>query len=132
MAEIEMVIDTIRVSLKNNQRVLILKEKSGERYLPIWIGEAEADAIARKLQNVSVKRPLTHDVLYNIVNVTGLMIKSAVITKIENDEFYAKLVIAGDKIYDIDCRPSDAIAVAMRAGAPIFAEGHVLNKAGIH
>jgi len=132
MAEIEMVIDSIRVSLMNYQRVVILKEKEGERYLPIWIGEQEADSIAVKMQNISIPRPLTHDLLRSIANVAGLKIKSAIMNKLEKDTYYAKLVlISRDKSYEIDCRPSDALAVALRVDAPIFADEKVLNKAGI-
>lgn len=132
MAEIEMIIDSIRVSLMNYQRVVILKEKVGERYLPIWIGTAEADSIAVKMQSISVPRPLTHDLLCNITDVAGLKIKSAIMNKLENDTHYAKLVItSGDKSYEIDCRPSDALAVAVRVSAPIFADEKVLNKAGV-
>lgn len=132
MAQIEMVVDTIRISLKDNsKRVVILKEKSSIRYLPIWVGSSEADAIAIKIHDVSVPVPLIHDVLCNIVNVTGLMIKSAIISKVVDGVFYAKLVVAGDNIYEVDCKPSDSIAIAIRVGAPIFVEDHVLNNAGI-
>ena len=132
MAEIEMVIDSIRVSLMNYQRVVILKEKKGERYLPIWIGTAEADAIAVKMQGVSVPRPLTHDLLCSIANTAGLKIKSVIMNKLEKDTHFAKLVVtSGDRSYEIDCRPSDALAVAVREGAPIFASEKVLARAGI-
>lgn len=132
MANIEMVIDSIRVSLMNYQRVVILKEKEGERYLPCWIGPAEADAIAVKMQNVSIPRPLTHDLVCGIANIAGLKIKSVIINKLEMDTFYAKLVlVSSNKSYEIDCRPSDALAVAVRVGAPIFADEKVLRKAAI-
>ena len=132
MVEIEMVIDSIRVSLMNYQRVVMLKEKEGERYLPIWIGPAEADAIAVKLENISVPRPLTHDLLCNMAKIAKVEIKSAVMTKLENDTHYAKLVVtSGNKPHDVDCRPSDAIAMAVRVGAPIFADEKVLKKAGV-
>ena len=132
MAEIEMVIDSIRVSLMNYQRVVILKEKEGARYLPIWIGTAEADSIALKMQNVSVPRPLTHDLLCSIANIVGLKIKSVIMNKLEKDTHHAKLVLTSrDKSYEIDCRPSDALAIAVRTDIPIFADEKVLNKAGI-
>jgi len=132
MADIEMVIDSIRVSLMNYQRVVILKEKEGERFLPCWIGPAEADAIRIKLQSVAVPRPLTHDLLCNITNIAGLKIKSAIINELKKDTFYAKLVlITHDKSYEVDCRPSDALAIAVRMGAPIFADEKVLKKAGV-
>jgi bifunctional DNase/RNase len=133
MAEIEMTVDSIRVSQLNYQRVVILKEKKTDRYLPIWIGPAEADSIAVKLQSVNVPRPLTHDLICNIANVAGLKIKSVIMNKLENDTHYAKLILTSrNKSYEIDCRPSDAINIAIRAGAPIFADEKVLEKAGIH
>lgn len=132
MAEIEMLIDSIRVSLMNYQRVVILKEKEGERYLPIWIGTAEADSIAVKMQGVSVPRPLTHDFVCAIINTTGTTVKSAIIDKLKDDCFYAKLIVSvNKKETEIDCRPSDVLAVAVRAGVPIFTNEKVLSKAGI-
>ncbi len=133
MSNIEMVIDGIRVSLMNQQRVVILKEKEGERYLPCWIGPSEADAIAVQMQGVSVPRPLTHDFVCAIINNLGGAVKEAVIDKLKDDCFYAKLVIgANKKEAEIDCRPSDALAVAVRLGIPIFADEKVLKKAGIY
>ncbi|GAI30833.1 unnamed protein product, partial [marine sediment metagenome] len=93
----------------------------------------EADAIAVKMQSISVPRPLTHDLLCNVASIARLKIKSAIINKLEKDTFYAKLVLASpDRCYEIDCRPSDALAVALRVGAPIFANEKVLAKAAIH
>jgi len=132
MANTEMVIDSIRASLMNYQRVVILKEKEGERYLPCWIGPAEADAIAVKMQGVSVPRPLTHDFVCTIINTLGATVKSAIIDKLKDDTFYAKVVvIVNKKQIEIDCRPSDALAVAVRVNVPIFTDEKVLNKAGI-
>lgn len=132
MAEIEMVIDSIRVSLMNYQRVVILKEKEAERYLPIWIGPAEADAIAVKMQGIAVARPLTHDFVCAVINTFGGDVKSAIISDLKNDCFYAKVVLKKDKEQiEIDCRPSDALAIALRVGAPIFANEKVLAEAGI-
>jgi len=132
MSEVEMVIDSIRVSLMNYQRVVILKEKEGERYLPCWIGPAEADSIAVKLQGVSVPRPLTHDFTCSAIKALGGHIKSAVINKLANDTFYAKIILeSGGKQIEIDCRPSDALAVALRTNVAIFADEKVLSKAGI-
>jgi hypothetical protein len=131
MANIEMVIDSIRVSLMNYQRVVILKEKEGERYLPCWIGPAEADAIAVKMQGVYVPRPSTHDFVCRIVDSLGGSVESAIIDELKNDTFYAKLVLSvNDKQVKIDCRPSDALAVAVRKGVPVFADDKVLKKAG--
>jgi len=129
---VEMTIDSIRVSLMNYQRVVILKEKVAERYLPIWIGPAEADAIAVKLQDVSVPRPLTHDLLSSIISSLGAAVNSIIVCDLSNDTFYAKIVLEYDgKSLEIDSRPSDAIALAVRSSAPIFAEDAVLEKAGV-
>ncbi|MDO8672580.1 MAG: DUF151 domain-containing protein [Dehalococcoidia bacterium] len=129
---IEMAIDSIRVSLMNYQRVVILKEKAAERYLPIWIGPAEADAIAVKLQGVSVPRPLTHDLLRSVIDSLGASINSIIVCDLKNDTFYAKLILnVGGEQVEIDSRPSDAMALAVRSEAPIFAEESVLDKAGI-
>jgi len=132
MANIEMVIDSIRVSLMNYQRVVILREKEGERYLPCWIGPAEADAIAVKMQGVYVPRPLTHDFTCAAIDALGGSVQSVIISKLEKDTFYAKVVLESDKgQLEIDCRPSDALAVAVRKGVPIFADDKVLKEAGI-
>jgi len=129
---IEMTVDSIRVSLMNYQRVVILKEKMSDRYLPIWIGPAEADAIAVKLQDVSVPRPMTHDLLKTIVDVLGASINSIIVSDLRNDTFYAKVVLNVDGgQMEVDSRPSDAIALAVRVDAPIYAEEGVLDKAGI-
>lgn len=129
---IEMTIESIRVSMLNYQRVVILKEKEAERYLPIWIGPAEADAIAVKLQEHQVPRPLTHDLLGNIIGALGAAVSSIIVCDLRNDTFFAKIVLAvdGNQI-EIDSRPSDAIALAVRVKVPIFAEEIVLEKAGI-
>jgi len=132
MASIEMVIDSIRVSLMNNQRVVILKEKEGARYLPIWIGPAEADAIAVKIEGVTLPRPLTHDFACVAIDALGGSIQSAIINKLEDDTFYAKVVLQANKEQkEIDCRPSDALAMAVRGDVPIFADEEVLKKASI-
>ena len=129
---IEMTIDSIRVSLMNYQRVVILKEKISDRYLPIWIGPAEADAIAVKLQGVAVPRPLTHDLLNSVIDTLGAVINSIIVNDLKNDTFYAKVVLDIDgKQVEVDSRPSDALALAVRTGVPIFADDSVLEKAGI-
>ena len=128
----EMTIDSIRVSPMNYQRVVILKEKDSDRYLPIWIGPAEADAIAVKLQDLSVPRPLTHDLLRTVIDTLGGAVQHILVSDLQNDTFYAKITIQsnGDS-KEIDCRPSDAVALAVRAQVPIFVEEAVLDKAGI-
>jgi bifunctional DNase/RNase len=198
---IEMTIDSIRVSLMNYQRVVILKEKVSDRYLPIWIGPAEADAIAVKLQGVVVQRPLTHDLLGSTIENLGTTVNSIIVNDLKNDTFFANIVLDVDQIvsitkrekvfekitktervlfqwgrssYDLlfirewrdsgkeymeaknedekaifvlsnitgtdnwlieeihlDARPSDALALAVRTGVPIYADESVLDKAGI-
>jgi bifunctional DNase/RNase len=129
---IEMTIDSIRVSLMNYQRVVILKEKEADRYLPIWIGPSEADAIAVKLQDVTVPRPLTHDLLRSVIDTLGATINSIIVSELKNDTFFAKIILNVDGgQMEVDSRPSDALALAVRAGVPIFAEETVLDRAGI-
>jgi bifunctional DNase/RNase len=127
-----MVIESIRVSLMNYQRVVILKEKESDRYLPIWIGPAEADAIAVRLQEVAVSRPLTHDLLRSIIDALGGNVQYIVVNDLANDTFFARIIMDVDgRTLEIDSRPSDAIALAVRVQAPIFAEETVLDKAGV-
>ena len=129
----EMVIDSIRVSLMNYKRVVILKEKHSKRYLPMWIGTNEAEAIALKLEDVSVPRPMTHDLLCNSIESLGAKLDHVVVWDVNHeDTFMAKIVIdfKGDLI-EIDSRPSDALALAVRTNAPIYAEDKVLDKAGL-
>jgi bifunctional DNase/RNase len=130
---LEMTVDSIRVSPMNYQRVVILKEKQSDRYLPIWIGPAEADAIAVKLQDLSVPRPLTHDLLGTIIDSLGGTIDHILVSDLQNDTFFAKITIqANGESKEIDCRPSDAVALAVRAKVPIYANEEVMDKAGIH
>lgn len=103
---VEMTIDSIRVSLMNYQRVVILKEKAADRYLPIWIGPAEADAIAVKLQGASVPRPLTHDLLRSVVDTLGASVNSIIVCDLKNDTFFAKIILNVDgKQLEVDSRP---------------------------
>jgi len=128
----EMVIDSIRVSLMNYQRVVILRVKDSDRYLPIWIGPNEADSITLKLQEVSVPRPLTHDLLESIITSLGASVIRVVVCDLSNDTFFANIVlqVSGTEM-EIDCRPSDAIALAIRTEAPIFVEDFVLDRAAV-
>ena len=129
---LEMTIDSIRVSPMNYQRVVILKEKDSDRYLPIWIGPAEADAIAVKLQDLSVPRPLTHDLLRTIIDKLGASVQHILVSDLQNDTFFAKITLQSNGTsHEIDCRPSDAVALAVRAQVPIYVEEAVLDKAGI-
>lgn len=128
----ELLIDSIRVSLLNHQRVVILKQKDVDRYLPIWIGPPEADAIAVRLQEVSVPRPLTHDLLHNSIKDLGGVIDHIVVSSMENDTYYATIVVRqGDTTVEIDARPSDALALAVRASVQIFAAPEVMEKCGV-
>lgn len=129
---VEMTIDSIRVSLMNYQRVVILKEKLSDRYLPIWIGPAEADAIAVKLQGVNVPRPLTHDLLTSIIDTLGARINCVTVNELTNDTFFAKITldVEGGQV-EVDSRPSDALALAVRVEAPIYVDESVLDKASI-
>jgi bifunctional DNase/RNase len=129
---VEMVVESVRVNLQTYQRVVVLKEKASERYLPIWIGNTEADAIVIQLQNVPVPRPQTHDLLKSVIGELGAKVTRIVVNDLENDVFFARVNIDIDgRHVEIDSRPSDAIALAVRVHAPIFAEDTVLDKAGV-
>src|ERR1700730_485705 len=129
---IEMTVESVRINLQTSQRVVILKATKQERYLFIWIAHAEAYAIAIELQGTSSPRPLTHDLLKNVINDLGAKIVSIVISDLIEDIFYARIVldVAGRHV-EIDSRPSDAIALAVRAKTPIFVEESVLERAGV-
>lgn len=127
-----MSIESIRLSLMNYQRVLILREKDSDRYLPIFIGPAEADAIAVRLQDVAVARPLTHDLLRNMIEQLGGRVAYIVVTDVSNDTFFARIILdVRGETMEVDSRPSDAIALAVRVEAPIYAEEAVLDRAGV-
>jgi len=129
---IEVTIDSIRVSLLSQNRIVVLKEENSERFLPIWIGPAEADAIAVRLQDVSVARPLTHDLVRSIIDSLGASVESVVVNDLSNDTFFAKIMLQVDgRSMEIDSRPSDAIALAVRVQVPIYADESVLEKAGV-
>ena len=129
---VEVVIDSLRVSLTNSQRVLVLHAKKEDRYLPIWIGPYEAESITITLQEVEVARPLTHDLLKNVFTTLHARLIEVQIHSLENDVFYAKIITEQeDETIEIDSRPSDAIALAIRAHIPILVDSDVLDKAGI-
>ena len=128
----EMVIDSIRVSMQNYQRVVILRAKGSDSYLPIWIGPNEADSIALKLQEVSVPRPLTHDLLGSVIDNLGASVDHIVVSDLTDDTFYAKIVLShSGGTLEVDSRPSDAIALAVRSESPIYAADSVLKKGGV-
>jgi uncharacterized protein len=129
---IEVLVESIRVNMTNYKRVVMLKEKTAQRYLPIWIGHFEADAIAIPMQNVPVSRPLTHDLLGSVISSLGGKITQVVISELADETFYAKLIIDdGGRHVEVDSRPSDAIALAIRCKVPIFVEDAVLDQAGM-
>ena len=129
---IEVKVDSIRASLMSEHRVVILKDLEAERFLPIWIGRYEAEAIAIRLQNIEVPRPQTHDLLNNAIAEMGGNISHIVVSDLRNDTFYAKITVnMNGRAVEIDSRPSDAIALAVRANATIFVEEHVMAAAGI-
>ncbi len=129
---VEVVIDSIRVSLISQQRIVILREVDADRYLPIWIGIYEAEAIALALQDVEVARPLTWDLLKNIFSVLDARIIRVEVTSLHDDTYYGNIVaeVDGRKL-DIDSRPSDAIALAVRAHVPILVSRPILDSVGV-
>ena len=129
---IEMTVESVRINLQTSQRVVILKATKQERYLFIWIAQAEAYSIAIELQGTSSPRPLTHDLLRNVIQDLGANIESIVISDLVDDIFYARIVldVAGRHV-EVDSRPSDAIALAVRARSPIYVEDGVLERAGV-
>jgi uncharacterized protein len=129
---IEMVVESVRVHMLSSQHVVILKETERERYLPIWIGPWEANAIAMKLQGLAPERPLTHDLFASTLDEIGVSVRQVVISDLAEDTFHARLFLAaGERTLEIDSRPSDALALAVRAGARIYAEPAVLERAGV-
>lgn len=132
MGMVKVTIDSIRVSLMSQQRIVILKDTESDRYLPIWIGPCEADAITVELQEVDVPRPLTHDLLRSVIEEMEGEIQNITVNELRNDVFYARVVInVNGKEIEVDSRPSDAIALAVRARAPIFVADSVMEKAAI-
>ena len=129
---VEVSIDSIRVSLMSQHRVVILKDIDSDRYLPIWIGPCEADAITVTLQEMEVSRPLTHDLLKNVIGEMGGEVEYIVISDLRNDVFFARIVMAaGGKRLEIDSRPSDALALAVRLHVPVYIEETVMEKAAV-
>jgi bifunctional DNase/RNase len=125
----EMQVVGVRVELPNNQPILLLKESGGDRYLPIWIGAVEATAIAFEQQGVRPARPLTHDLLRDLLAALEVPLERVEITEVKENVFYADLVLGKD--IRVSARPSDAVALALRAGAPISCADAVLDDAGI-
>lgn len=129
---IEVTIDSIRVSLMSQNRIVVLKEEDGQRFLPIWIGPFEADAITMQLQGIEVQRPLTHDLLKTVIEQLGGEVVQITINGLERNTYFARIIldVDGDSV-EIDSRPSDAIALAVRVNAPIFVADDVMEQAGL-
>jgi uncharacterized protein len=128
----EMVVESVRVHMRDSQHVVILKEVGRERYLPIWIGPWEAEAIARRLQDLTPERPLTHDLFASTLERLGATVRRVVVSEIADETFRALLSIEIEgRSHEIDARPSDAIALAVRSGATIYAMDSVLDRAGL-
>lgn len=129
---IEVVIDSIRVSLMSQQRIVILRERNAERYLPIWIGIYEAESITIALQEVEVARPLTHDLLKNVFQELDARIVRVEVISLKDDTFFGNIVAeTNEHTLNIDSRPSDALAIAVRAHVPILVARSVMDTAGI-
>lgn len=129
---VEVTIDSIRVSLMSQHRVVILKDVDSDRYLPIWIGPFEAEAITVTLQEVEVPRPLTHDLLKNVITTMGGVVERIVVSELRDEVFYAHIVMeANGKHLEIDSRPSDALALAVRLHVPVYIEEAVMEKAAV-
>jgi len=129
---IEVIIDSIRVSLMSQYRIVILKDTNSDRYLPIWIGPCEADAITIELQEMPPQRPLTHDLLKSMIRELGGKVVHILINDLRHDVYYARIVIdLGGKQVEVDSRPSDAIALAVRTKVPIFVAETVMERHSI-
>jgi uncharacterized protein len=129
---VEVVIDSVRVSLTNQQRIVILREVNTERYLPIWIGPYEAEAITIALQDIEVARPQTHDLLKNVLNAMNAHLVRVEVVNLKDDVFYGSLIVeVNGNTLEIDSRPSDALAMAVRAHVPILASREIMETAGI-
>lgn len=127
---VEVAIDSIRVSLMSQHRIIILKEANSERFLPIWIGPYEAEAITVSLQEMEVARPLTHDLLRNTILALDAEVVHVAIVDLLDDVFYAHIVLrVNEQELEIDSRPSDAIALAVRVNVPVFVAESVMDKA---
>jgi bifunctional DNase/RNase len=129
---VEVVIDSVRVSLMSPQRVVVLRQTNVERYLAVWVGPYEAESITVALQEVEMSRPLTHDLLKNVFTTFNARVVRVEIVSLREDIFFGNIVArVGEKIVDIDARPSDGIALAVRAHVPILVSQDVMDAAGI-
>lgn len=129
---IELILSKIKIDESRNDQVIVLKEKGGNRLLPVVIGIAEVNAIKLKLSGIKPPRPLTHDLLLSVIEGLGAKLQRIWIDRLQNNTFYAKLCLSqnGKEIL-VDARPSDSVALALRSGSPIFVEEKVLGEAGV-
>jgi bifunctional DNase/RNase len=129
---VEVIIDSVRVSLMSPQRLIVLRDTTTDRYLPIWVGPYEAEAITVALQEIEMARPLTHDLLKNVFTTFDAQIRRVEIVGLREEVFYGNIVVEVDgRIINVDSRPSDAIALAVRAHVPILVDPAVMTTAGI-
>ncbi len=129
---IEVKIETIQVSLVSPHRIVVLKERTGERYLPIWIGACETEAIAMRLQDVQSPRPMTHDLIVSLLTQFNARLRHVLISALKDDTFYAQLVLdVWGREQIVDSRPSDAMAIAVRLDAPLYVDELVMAQAGV-
>ncbi|MBO9308156.1 MAG: bifunctional nuclease family protein [Chloroflexi bacterium] len=129
---VEVTIDSIRVSLMSPHRLVVLKDTAQERYLTIWIGPCESDAITAELQGQVSPRPLTHDLLKSLISTLGARVEYIFINDLRDDVYYARIVMdVNGRLIDVDARPSDAIALAVRVRAPIYVHEAVMERAAI-
>jgi bifunctional DNase/RNase len=129
---VEMVIESVRVHMLSNRHVVILKDPEGDRYLPIWIGAWEASAIAMRLQGLAAERPLTHDLFAAALDRLGVRVERVVINELTDETYHARIHLERDGVQvEVDARPSDALALAVRAEVPIYAADEVLAQAAL-
>jgi uncharacterized protein len=127
---IEMTIKGLMVDPTTNMPIVILRDKDGERVLPIWVGIFEANAIAMQIENVETPRPMTHDLLRNVIADLKATVQRIVVSSLQENTFYALIyLVTGGETVAIDARPSDALALALRTRAPIFVEESVIDHA---
>ena len=129
---VEVMIDSVRVSLTNQQRIALLREQGIDRYLPIWIGPYEAESITIALQEIEIARPQTHDLLIQVLEKIHARLVRVEVSALRGDVFYGNLVIdSGGSLVNVDARPSDSIALAVRAHVPILVAREIFEQAGI-
>ena len=129
---IELNVYSVLYSLLSRHRIVLLKEKEGERYLPIWIGQPESEAIVMRLQDTAVPRPMTHDLLVNVIKELGGTVQYIIVNDLNDNTFFGRIAVEHqDRLQLIDSRPSDAIAIAVRTAVPIYAAESVMDRAGI-